>query len=410
MATQQLDESDWRAKDAEAIVLFSPGAPIDEDDLFAGRQPQIDQIIEAVLQRGQHAIIYGERGVGKTSLARTFSLRLVRPTKTISSVMVNCDPSDDFESLWRKVYRDLSDGNQNLGETSANPITPDEVRRTLAGFDLTTTPIIILDEFDKIVDARAKELVANTIKCLSDYSVHATLILVGVANSVSELVADHQSIARALVQVQMPRMTDKELDEIITKRLSRIGMRITPEAKAQIVVLSRGLPHYTHLLGQFATRQAIKGQSLNVTEAHVDQAQKDCLQRVDQTIREQYHSATHSPRSGNIYKEVLLACALAEPDQLGFFPAKAVEAPLTLIMAEEYKVPKFGQHLTKLCTSERGKILEVMGTPRRYRYRFVEPLMQPFVLMSGLSDGLVQKEILKKVMPNPLQPRLSNAF
>ena len=49
---------------------FTPGAPIDSRDLFAGRTRQIDKAINTIFQRGQHAIIFGERGVGKTSLAK----------------------------------------------------------------------------------------------------------------------------------------------------------------------------------------------------------------------------------------------------------------------------------------------------------------------------------------------------
>lgn len=409
MATRLTDE-DWESKTYEVMVLFSPGAPIDENELFAGRQSQIDKIIEAVLQRGHHAIIYGERGVGKTSLARTFFVRLIRPTKSLSSVIVNCDPADDYTSLWKKVFRDLSSDGNNLLELYRGEISPDDVRRVLAGFDLTTTPVIILDEFDKLEDQQAKALVANTIKSLSDYSVMATLVLVGVANSVSDLISEHQSVARALVQIRMPRMTGGELQEIVDKRLPKVGMTITKPALAQIVALSRGLPHYTHLLGQFAARRAINAKTLTIDESHVDGAEKDCLERVDQSIREQYHRATHSPRGGNIYKEVLLGCALAEPDELGFFPAKAVESPLSIIMRKPYDVAMFGQHLKKLCESDRGEILELTGSPRRFRYRFVEPLMQPYVILRGLSDGLIDKPTLKSLMPSSVQPRLSSEF
>jgi len=400
----------WQVKRLEALELFSPGAPIDENELFAGRSDQINRLIEAVLQRGQHAIVFGERGVGKTSLARTFSVRLIRPTKSLSSVVVNCDPSDTYTSIWRKVFLDVSDGGRGVVDGFQTEIAPDDVRRVLAGFDLTTTPVIVLDEFDKLEDQRAKGLIANTIKTLSDYSVPATLILVGVANSVGDLISEHQSIARALVQVRMPRMNPAELQEIIDKRLSKLGMTITRPAVAQITALSRGLPHYTHLLGQYAARRAIDSRTLVVDVPHVDEAEKDCLDRVDQSIREQYHRATHSPRGGNIYREVILGCALAEADDLGFFPAKAVEEPLSIIMKKPYDVAMFGLHLKKLCETDRAELLEQTGSPRRFRYRFAEPLMQPYVILRGLSDGLIDKPTLESLMPSPVQPRLSSGI
>lgn len=402
-----MNNENLRAKEYEAMELFSPGAPIDEDALFAGRGKQIEQIIEAVLQRGQHAIIYGERGVGKTSLARTFKQRLVNPVKALQAVQVNCDPADTFTSLWRKVFADLSHDEGGVLDSMTGDITPDVVRRVLSGFDLNTTPVIILDEFDKLNDPDAKALTANTIKSLSDYSVPATLILVGVANSVDGLISQHESISRALVQVPMPRMRAQELEEIVETRLARLGMAITKSALAQIIGLSSGLPHYTHLLGLYSVRRALSAGKLRVEEVHVDEAEKLCLEKVDASLTNQYHRATQSHRSGNIYKEVLLACALAEPDERGYFPAKAVEFPLSTIMAKPYTTEMFGQHLKKLNEPERGKVLQVDGTPRRFRYRFEEPLMQPYVILRGLKDGLLDKATMKRLLPNYLQPRLS---
>jgi Cdc6-like AAA superfamily ATPase len=406
----QITPEDWASKDFELMELFTPGTPIDENDLFAGRGGQIDVLIETVFQRGQHAIVYGEPGVGKTSLARTFHLKLIGKTKNYSSVMVNCDPSDTFTSIWKKVFVDYSDGQTSVADEFDGEITPEDVRRTLDRFSLNTVPIIILDEFNQVKNLEAKNLMANTIKTLSDYSSRATIVIVGVANSVSTLIAEHASISRALVQIQMPRMLPQELREIIEKRLPRVGMTISKGALAQIVSLSRGLPHYTHLLGQFSARKAVAAKTMTVSETHVDEGQRSCLEKTHQSIREQYHAATQSPRSGNIYKQVLLAGALAETDDLGFFPAKAVEAPLTAIMREPYDTSKFGQHLKILCDQNRGAILFQTGEPRRYRYRFVDPMMQPYIIIRGLSENLIDKQMLDSIAPNPLQPRLSNDF
>lgn len=338
-------------------------------------------------------------------------MRLVRPYKSLSSVIVNCDPTDTFTTLWRKVFVDLIQDGRSLSDLYANrEIGPDDVRRALSTFDLTTTPIVILDEFDKLSNPNDRTLIANTIKALSDYSVHTTLILVGVSSSVDGLIKEHESIVRALIQIQMPRMDASEIQEIVEKRLSKVGMRISRAALLQLTSLSRGLPHYAHLLGLESAKRAIGMRKLLVDDTHMSYAEKECLSGVDQTIRAQYHKATQSPRGGNIYREVLLGCALAEPDELGFFPAKAVEAPLSIIMGKHYDVPKFGQHLKKLCEPDRGCILEVMGSARRFRYRFVEPIMQPYIILRGQADGLIDKERVEGLTPSVLQPRLSNEF
>jgi hypothetical protein len=59
--------------------------------------------------------------------------------------------------------------------------------------------IVILDEFDRLDDEDIERKMADTIKTLSDNSIEVTLIIVGVADSVDQLIGEHQSIDRAIV-------------------------------------------------------------------------------------------------------------------------------------------------------------------------------------------------------------------
>src|SRR5579863_9766381 len=88
--------------------VFRPGAPIDSKALFSGRQKQAEDVMNAIFQAGQHVVIYGERGVGKTSLAKILVdlLKSVNITP-LSSGTVNCDGTDDFSTLWHKIFREL---------------------------------------------------------------------------------------------------------------------------------------------------------------------------------------------------------------------------------------------------------------------------------------------------------------
>ena len=406
----QTDE-DWQNKIYEAMDIFSPGAPIDDLNLLAGRSKQIDQIIDTVMQRGQHGILYGERGVGKSSLANTFSTKLIGPTRSLTSIAVNCDPSDDFTRLWKKVLRRLKTDEGNLGEAYEGEIYPDDIVVVLSKFSLNTIPIIILDEFDKLQDQEARSLVANTIKNLSDHSTRTTVLICGVADSVGDLIEEHESISRCLRQIPMPRMFASELRQIIEDRLPSLGMNIQPDALAHIVALSRGLPHYTHLLGQQSAKKALEARELKVDLPHVELALSACIEQTNQTVRAQYHKATISPRRGNIYKEVLLAAALSEVDDLGYFQPAALKKPLGVLLNRiEAKVSLFGQHLKKLCEEDRGKILEQIGSERKYRYRFVEPMMQSFILMNGLKKNLITKGQVADLTATHYEPDLSIEF
>lgn len=48
---------------------FQPRSPISDLSLFAGRWDQIVAIVDAIAQTGLHVVLFGERGIGKTSLA-----------------------------------------------------------------------------------------------------------------------------------------------------------------------------------------------------------------------------------------------------------------------------------------------------------------------------------------------------
>jgi hypothetical protein len=54
-----------------------------------------------------------------------------------------------------------------------------------------------------------------------------------------------------------------------------------------------------------------------ITESDVDAVMKRVLERSQESIKEEYSKAIHSNRSDNLYKEVLLACALADTDPEG---------------------------------------------------------------------------------------------
>jgi len=218
------------------------------------------------------------------------------------------------------------------------------------------------------------------------------MILVGVADSVGELIQNHPSIERALVQVQMPRMSKNELEEVVSKGLEKIGMQIDDQGLDRITTLSQGLPHYTHLLALNAATDAINNQSLEITLSNVKAATKQAVEQAEQSIRSTYHSAVMSSR-GNLYPQILLACAMAEADELGYFKAASVIPPLKRITKKDYEIAAFARHLKDFGLAKRGPVLKKIGSRGRFRYRFINPSMQPFVIMKGLSEGLIQAEL-----------------
>jgi len=89
-------------------------------------------------------------------------------------------------------------------ETMPREIAPDDVRRTLDALTRRNMTVVIFDDFDRLPCGNTTVLMADTIKTLSNHGVDATILLIGVADSVDHLVQEHHSIDRALVQVHLP--------------------------------------------------------------------------------------------------------------------------------------------------------------------------------------------------------------
>ena len=378
----------WQELDVGLSRAFSPSTAISRGDLFRGRQAIIRRLIDTVNQGGQHAIIYGERGVGKTSLANVLS-DFLQPftSETITRARVNCYRETSYRQIWEALFREIG---FSLKDQFA-PFTPDDVIDTLRQ-DASKKLILIIDEFDRIEEPDVDALFADTIKALSDFNLDTTLILVGVADDVDDLITEHESVDRCLVQIHLPRMPFDELTEIVRAGVSTAGMEISDAAVAQICNVSLGLPHYVHALGLASGRAAIDDQRTRVNSSDVINAVKSLVSDSQQSMLRQFDLATASPRRENFYSQVLLACALTSTDTLGYFRAADVRAPYSRLMGEERQISSFGRHLHGLSEEDRGAVLERIGKSHQYRFRFSDPLMQPYVLMRGLEDRLLDLE------------------
>jgi energy-coupling factor transporter ATP-binding protein EcfA2 len=412
-AQRNMTEEDWQTLSFEASQTFSPSTPLSESDLFAGRFAQIEKMLEATSERGKHVVLFGERGVGKTSLAKLFSSFFPKTLRHIIAVREQCDPTDDFTSIWTKVFKDIHVRMEENGEHVTRPLSdsvegqlkPDDVRRQLDGlFKPNQVPIIVIDEFDKVENHETIGLMANTIKSLSDYGVNATVIVVGVADSIVDLVGEHASVQRCIEQILMPRMEMNERKEVLARIVPKLGMKMHADAEWKIADLSRGLPSYIHSLGLYSVQSAIVRKSLNILDSDVDAAISRVLERSQETVREVYAAAIHSNRGDSLYREVLLACALADTNERGLFTPQAVCQPLTAVLKRDrlVEIAAFQQHLKKFVTEERRKVLTRKGRDRAFQFRFSDPMMQPFVIMKGIEQRLVDRTAIS-VLSTPAQ-------
>ncbi len=232
-------------KDEKLILLnqvFSPTAPIKQKDFFHGRMMQLTKIMDAINEAGQHAILHGERGVGKTSLAYI----MMTSYTNLYPVKITCSRDDDFKTLWQQTFNNIqfSQTTQGIGFNAEQKneiinigqrlnrievLKPSDIVNLLN--QLPAKFLLIFDEFDNINSKKTKSLFADLIKSMSDNVPNATIVLVGIADNVEDLVGQHQSLERCLKQVKMPRMSAAESSEIIESGLEKLQISINRKIK-----------------------------------------------------------------------------------------------------------------------------------------------------------------------------------
>ena len=404
---------------ARARELFSPRTPIGTSKLFSGRYNQILKLNSVIAQAGAHAIIYGERGVGKTSLANiapiAFHIESKTPLERITAPRINCDGTDTYDALWRKVFSKIQvsgdggpmgflpdpkarDVHSLLNGIACELFTPGEVLNVLASVGSGCHLVITLDEFDRLPAGDVQRLMADTIKTLSDNKIQATLIIVGVGDSVGKLVEGHESVGRHLVEVPLPRMSREELEKIVSDRLSELGLTIAGDALRCVSLVCAGLPYFTHLLGQHAVCAAIDDWSKHVTKPHVDAAMKLAIEDSEREMKSAYYEATRSRHPKSTFRTTLAACALTQQDDFGYFMAANVLDAFRQMASTRgaRQISDFATHLNRFCEKEKGGILECVGSKHQRRYRFSNPLMQPFVIIRSLDAQIIKIDNIRE--------------
>jgi hypothetical protein len=297
--------------------IFTPNDPIKNPSKFAGRESALEALINTLLTQGAHAVVFGERGCGKSSLATMlynvaqgkvdildyYGLRqrlerrgrlswLVGPSrKKFNAIWV-----DGFQKTLDEVIHAIltrraeqsREGQLGAGLLSYLPteadqievaskigfdkvfVAEDQVKETFVpqkplnikeGFELavqrysTANPDDLVIIIDEFETVKDKGEIAQYLKSLK----RVRFILVGIAQAATELVREHASIARDLHGIQLVPMTNEELRFIL-----QIGSYIlspvctfSDSAMAEIVQHSHGAPYWCHFLGKALIEQEI---------------------------------------------------------------------------------------------------------------------------------------------------------
>ena len=357
-------------------------------------------------ERGFHGILFGERGVGKTSLVYVLNELLNDMIGESFVLPIPCNTVPSFNEVAQYIACKLTffqktkqvgfASNEGVEQIDLSSMLSEKptIAEVVEILSLLRPPaVIVLDEFDRIDTIEDRTKIADLVKSLSDSSAGVTLVLVGVAHDVLELIGHHPSIERCLRQVRMPLMSPEELREIISKGMAILEMTIDNDVQNVIIESSAGFPHFTHLLSRNCAKAAATADTTEIKAGHFISSLDLAMQDIQESLRHAYEQATLSTKP-TMFKEVLLACALTPVDVYGTFRAKDLETALSKILKRTVRITDYSYHLGKLSSEERASVLEKIGTEKRHRYRFANPLMRPYIRLeaqlTGINGGMLK--------------------
>lgn len=158
------------------------------------------------------------------------------------------------------------------------------------------------------------------------------------------------------------------------------------------------MPHYAHLLGQESGRNALLDGHDTVDVEHVHDAIERAVQNTEEIISTTYHRATSSPQD-TLFPDVLLAAAMCNTDDRGYFRPVDLRPGMSALLGEEVHQARYNSLLPRLAQEDRGAVLERIGRERMWRYRFSQPLMKPYIIMQAIQNGRVDPGSMTLVPP-----------
>jgi Cdc6-like AAA superfamily ATPase len=268
---------------------FTPAQPITEQRMFAGRREILMTLIRSIEDERLHVILYGERGIGKTSLLHVLA-QAARDARYIVAYL-SCGASSSFDETFRTVAEDIplmfhrdhgpTSPEAERGDmfTSLLGDAPVSARQAsdLCAKVIDTRVLVILDEFDRCENPEFRRDIAEFLKNLSDRSVRVQLVIAGVADNLAELIQHRPTINRNILAVEAPRMSSEEIGELVAKGEAASGLHFEDHAREMVVSVANGMPYSASLLSQHAGLAALAEGRSAVADDDVSAALAEAL-------------------------------------------------------------------------------------------------------------------------------------
>jgi Cdc6-like AAA superfamily ATPase len=396
----------------ELGTVISHSKPIDSESHLKGREDQLKTVMQAIYSAGRHVFIFGERGVGKTSLAKTAGLRAAYDKSCFKQI--GCGRASTFDELQRLVIEVFSPdelagvekthgvgiaswigltrsvSTQSVAPTTISVTRAADILASLDESNFSKRRVVVIDEVDRLASNDVREQLAELIKLLGDRGATLTLILTGVGSDLAQILGSHASSFRQLAQIHLERINYQSALDIIDDALQKFGIDWEVEpirtARFRIASIANGFPYYVHLLTEKLLYAVFEDKAAERVDLnHLQLALASAVRDAQEEIRKPYDRAIRG-RNDN-YKFGTWAAAdswdLERTAEKIFVSYKGVCEEAGAIAIDKQK---FLQILAALKKKTHGPVLK--AGYRKGLYEFDENIVRGYVRLCASSEGV----------------------
>ncbi|MGB3676530.1 MAG: ATP-binding protein [Candidatus Nanopelagicales bacterium] len=373
-----------------------------------------NRLQDALRERGAQVLIFGDTGVGKSSL-----VKYAAEDETLFAVTVECGSemkyADILDTIVRKlvdvkattVKRTVSAESSATGEASVPWFT--KLSGTIKGakgkeqnYEVVEKPVldvitevmatagkslIVLDNFQNINAQETRNLVAQLMEKLSDRAgdwdkPDIKCVVVGIAEDAASLLGGSLSFARRTVQIGVPRIPDDEIRALLSRGFGLLGLDVHPNLMKQFVFYSDGFPFFAHLIGLYVSRATMRAQTQEVHGAQLNAALTEAAKSVSASYERRIQTAREV--GGDVQPRTQIMRILAESTDREWTSAM-VQTLWEQRVDKRYDYAFMYVALSQLSKSKFGSILARTGNPRRYRYGFADPHLRPYLRITRVA-------------------------
>lgn len=391
-----------------------PSEEVSDPSQLKGRDNALEQLRDAFETRGMNAFVWGQRGVGKTSLVHTACAKYSDTVRLAAAI--SCDKSSSHIELLNDIYRRvISEGKIRLKDpvvkaklsafgVSFEGNTPTireaiDVRSVNHASDLLQTIlpddhehqrewVVIVDEFDLLENKDTIHFFTALAKQISVDKVPVKFVFCGVASNLNDLIGSHESVERYIKAVELKPLLNGFIMEIAHYISENFSISLLKGQLTRIAQISCGYPHFVHLIMREVLSECYKRQisdekiNPDLFKCAVQNAAKGAATR----LQVAYDDATK--KGTDNYIEVLWAAADGQhlekqfkrinDDYLKIMGSRANRDPVS----NEKNLRNYLNNLTK---PSYGSVL-VRG--KVGWYKFNDPMFRSYVRMVAHGEGV----------------------